>query len=120
MNEKVLLVDDERDFLEALAERMRARGMQVATTTTPIEALQMTVRENYDAIVLDLLMPEMEGLELLKALKKKNPRARIILLTGYATRKKIAEAMKLGAVDMIEKPADLELLTKIIKKGDKS
>ena len=115
MAEKVLLVDDERDFLEAMAERMRARGMEVTTTTSTRDALKKTEKENYDAIVMDLMMPEMQGMEALKALKEKRPELQIILLTGYATREKEAEALKLGAFDLIEKPADLKVLTEKIK-----
>jgi DNA-binding NtrC family response regulator len=115
MVEKVLLVDDERDFLEAMAERMRARGMEVTTTTSTRDALKKTEKENYDAIVMDLMMPEMQGMEALKALKEKKPALQIILLTGYATQEKGAEALKLGAFDLIEKPADLKVLTEKIK-----
>lgn len=115
MSEKVLLVDDEQDFLEALAERMRARGMEVTTTTSAEDALKMAAEGTYDAIVLDLMMPEMDGLEVLKALKNRIPEIQVILLTGYATLNKGIEAMKLGAMDFIEKPADLKVLTEKIK-----
>ena len=115
MSEKVLLVDDEQDFLEALAERMRARGMDVTTTTSAEDALKMAAEGTYDAIVLDLMMPEMDGLEVLKALKNRIPEIQVILLTGYATLNKGIEAMKLGAMDFIEKPADLKVLTEKIK-----
>lgn len=117
MPEKVLLVDDEEDFLEALAERMQARGMEVSTTTSARDALKMTEQESYDAIVLDLMMPEMDGLEVLKTIKNKNPELQIILLTGHATVEKGIEAMKLGAMDFIEKPADLKDLMEKIKKA---
>ena len=117
MTEKVLLVDDELDFLDTLSERMRARGMDVSTTTSAEEALKKVDAESYDAIVLDLMMPEMDGLELLKAIKKKRPELQVILLTGYATVGKGIEAMKFGAVDFLEKPADLKVLTEKIKEA---
>ncbi len=114
MSEKVLLVDDERDFLETLGERMRARDMDVATATSARDALKMVGEEAYDAVVLDLMMPEMDGLEALKALKEKRPELQVILLTGHATVEKGIEAMKMGAMDFVEKPADLsELMDKI-------
>ncbi|MCJ7808809.1 MAG: response regulator [Desulfobulbaceae bacterium] len=115
--EKVLLVDDEKDFLETMSERMQARDMNVTTTTSPKEALKKVQEESYDAIILDLMMPEMDGLETLKELKKKNPDIQVILLTGHATVQKGVEAMKLGAVDLLEKPADIKVLTEKIKKA---
>ena len=115
--EKVLLVDDEIDFLKTMSERMQARDMNVTTTTSPKEALQKVQEESYDAIILDLMMPEMDGLETLKELKKKNPDIQVILLTGHATVQKGVEAMKLGAVDLLEKPADIKVLTEKIKKA---
>lgn len=117
MAEKVLLVDDEEDFLDSLAERMRARGMNVETSLSAKEALKKAEAESFDAIVLDLMMPEMDGLEVLKALKEKRPELQIILLTGHATVEKGIEAMKLGATDFLEKPADLKSLTEKIQKA---
>ena len=117
MPERVLLVDDEQDFLEALAERMRVRGLEVTTTTSTLDALNMAESESYDVIVMDLMMPEMEGLEALKTLKDQKPEIQIILLTGYATREIEAEALKLGAVDLIEKPADVGRLIEKIKEA---
>ncbi len=117
MEERVLLVDDEEKFLEMMAERMRARGMQVSTAASATEALRLAEDESFDAIVLDLKMPEMDGIEVLKLLKKKRPDAQIILLTGHATVEKGIEAMKLGAMDFLEKPADLNELTKKIKEA---
>lgn len=117
MTEKVLLVDDEEQFLETLAERMRARGMEVTTATSATEALKKVAQESYDAVILDLLMPQIDGIETLGILKKKNPDIQVILLTGHASVEKGVEAMKLGATDFLEKPASVEVLTEKIKKA---
>ncbi len=117
MAEKVLLVDDETDFLEALSQRMEARGMNVSTSSNAAEALKKVQEEGFDAIVLDLQMPGMDGIEALKMIKKENPEIQIILLTGHATVEKGIEAMKLGAMDFVEKPSDIETLTEKIKKA---
>jgi len=117
MTEKVLLVDDEKDFVEALEERMRTRGMDVKSTVSPKEALEIADKESFDAIILDLKMPGMDGLEILKILKEKSPELQIILLTGHATVQNGIEAMKLGAMDLIEKPVDIVTLTEKIKKA---
>ncbi|MCP4113354.1 MAG: response regulator [Desulfobacteraceae bacterium] len=117
MSEKVLLIDDEKEFVETLAERMKIRGMDVTATTSPIDALGKLDEDKYDAIILDLKMPEKDGLETLAAMKKKNPELQIILLTGHATVEKGIEAMKLGAMDFLEKPIDLNVLSEKIKKA---
>ncbi|QTA92299.1 response regulator [Desulfonema magnum] len=117
MSEKVLLIDDEKDFVVPLAERMKNRGIDVSSTTSPLEAIKKVEEESYDAIVLDLMMPEMDGLETLAALKEKRPELQIILLTGHATVEKGIEAMKLGAMDFLEKPIDLKVLSEKIKKA---
>ena len=117
MSEKVLLVDDEVDFLDTLSERMRTRGMEVSTSSSGAEALKKVEQEAYDVIILDLMMPGVDGLEALRILKEKRPELQVILLTGHATVEKGIEAMKLGAIDFLEKPADLNQLTEKIKKA---
>ena len=77
----------------------------------------MAEAEGYDAVVLDLKMPGMDGLEVLSAIKARNPDIQVILLTGHATLQKGIEAMKLGAMDFIEKPADIQVLTEKIKQA---
>ncbi len=117
MHAKVLLVDDEKDFLDIMAERMEARGMDVSTATSAEDALEMVQKESYDAIVMDLMMPEMDGFKALKLFKETKPEVQIILLTANVPEEKCIEAIKLGAMDVIEKPADLNLLTQKIEKA---
>jgi DNA-binding NtrC family response regulator len=82
----------------------------------PPKTLKISEEQTFDAIVLDLMMPEMDGIEVLKNIKAKHPEMQVILLTGHGTVEKGVEAMRLGAMDFIEKPADLETLTEKIKK----
>jgi DNA-binding NtrC family response regulator len=117
MTEKVLLVDDEEDFLEIMSERMLARDMQVTTANSADQALAILEKETFDAIVMDFQMPGMDGIETLKNIRAKKPELQVILLTGYATVEKTVEAMKIGAADFLEKPADLEALAEKIKKA---
>ncbi len=117
MTEKILLVDDEADFLEALSERMRTRGMDVTTSGSAKEALEAVEQGAYDAVVLDLMMPDVDGLEALRILKEKDPKLQVILLTGHATVEKGVEAMKRGALDLLEKPTDIDTLTQKIKEA---
>jgi DNA-binding NtrC family response regulator len=115
MKERVLLVDDEKEFLEVMSERMANRGMVVSTAESAFDALEQLKSGNFDAIVLDLMMPGMDGIETLKNIKQKNPALQVILLTGHATVEKGIEAMKLGATDFVEKPADMNELAEKIK-----
>ncbi|MDA8404229.1 MAG: response regulator [Desulfobacteraceae bacterium] len=115
MSDKVLIVDDEVDFLSLISDRLKTRDMDVSTATCAKEALRMIDEQSYDAVVLDLQMPEVDGLETLKIMKQKNPDLQIILLTGHATVEKGIAAMKLGAMDLIEKPADLTTIIDRIK-----
>ena len=117
MAEKVLLVDDEKEFVEGLAERMELRGMNVTACTNPQDALDKVDSESFDAIVLDLQMPGIDGIAALKHIKKTHPEMQVILLSGHATVEKGIEAMKLGAMDFVEKPADINVLTDKIKKA---
>ena len=115
MPTKVLIVDDEKDFLDIMAERMDARGMEVSTATSAEDALKMVLKEPYDAVIMDLMMPEMDGFKALKLFKETRPDLPIILLTANVPEEKCIEAIELGAMDVIEKPADLNLLTQKIK-----
>nr|WP_321258677.1 response regulator [uncultured Pseudodesulfovibrio sp.] len=117
MAEKVLLIDDEVEFLEALSERMELRGMNVTTAETAGNAVTALDTNEYDAIVLDLQMPDMNGIDMLKVIKKSHPEMQVILLTGQATLEAGIQAMKLGAMDFMEKPADIESLTEKIRKA---
>jgi len=117
MPAKVLIVDDEKDFLDIMAERMGARGVEVSTTTSAENALKMVRKETYDVVIMDLMMPEMDGFKALKLFKETRPNLPIILLTANVPEEKCIEAIKLGAMDVIEKPADLNLLTQKIKEA---
>jgi len=116
MADRVLLVDDEVEFVDALAERMRARGLEVDTANDGQTAIGLAAKARYDAIVLDLAMPGMDGMQTLEGLRADNPNLQIILLTGQGTVQTAVEATKLGAMDFLEKPTAIEdLLVKIRK-----
>ena len=112
--DRVLLVDDEEEFVRALAKRLRTRGLNVEISGDGKSAVDKVRKSDFDVIVLDLAMPGMDGLETLKRLREVNPDLQIVLLTGHGSIKAGVEAMKEGAVDFLEKPAEFsELLTKI-------
>ncbi len=114
MEARVLLVDDEEDFLETLSSRLELRGLKVSAVTSGEQAISEAKQQEYDAIVVDLSMPGIDGLETLKRIKADNPNAEIIMLTGHASVQSGVEAMKLGAGDFLQKPVELsELMAKI-------
>ena len=114
MSTKILLVDDEEEFTTVLSERMMARGLDVDIANTGPSATQKVKEKSYDAIILDLAMPEMDGIETMKHLLEENPDLQVIFLTGHATLEKGIEAVKLGAVEFMEKPVDMnKLLEKV-------
>jgi DNA-binding response OmpR family regulator len=114
LHAKVLLVDDEEEFLKTLSQRLEMRGLKVTGATRGEEAVGLADKQNFDAIVIDLAMPGMDGLETLKRIKESHPDAEIIMLSGQGSIKTSIEAMKLGAEDFLEKPVDMkELLVKI-------
>jgi DNA-binding NtrC family response regulator len=97
---RVLLVDDEIDFTEVLAERLKTRGINVDVTSNGLEAISMAVENVYDAVVLDLSMPELDGIDTLKRMLQKNRDLQVILLT----------------IDFLEKPPQIdELVAKIME-----
>ena len=110
----VLIVDDEEDFANALAERMNNRGLQADVAFTGEAALEAVESKPYDAVVLDLAMPGMDGIETLKRMLAFNADLQVIILTGKATVKKGVEAVKEGAFEFLEKPVRFDTLVEKI------
>jgi two-component system response regulator RegA len=106
----ILLIDDEEEFVSALAERLEMRGLKVATAASGEAALATARTARFDAVLLDMAMPGLNGLDTLEGLLTINPDQQVILLTGRATLRQAVEAMKLGALDLLEKPADIGTL----------
>ena len=116
-DEKVLLVDDEVDFVEALSERLEARGLRVTVAVSGTEALERAREQRFDAVVMDLAMPGLDGIEALKVLREEHPEVQVVLLTGQGSVKKGVEAMKVGAMDFLEKPVDIDVLMEKISEA---
>jgi DNA-binding NtrC family response regulator len=116
-NEKVLLVDDETEFVEVLSQRLESRGMEVDTAAGGPEALERVKGKSYDAIFLDLRMPGMDGMETLRRLLAASPGLQVILLTAYGTLPTAIEAIRVGAVDFLEKPVEIGRLTEKIREA---
>ncbi|MBD3234376.1 MAG: response regulator [candidate division Zixibacteria bacterium] len=113
----ILLIDDEEEFTEVLSARMETRGFNVDVASSGEEGIDKAKAKSYDAVILDMAMPGMDGMETLKHLLNIRPGLQIIMLTGHATVNKGVEAVKLGAADFLEKPAEINLLVEKIKQA---
>ena len=111
---KVLLVDDENDFTTTLSERLELRDMEVFTAANGPDALKLVDDHRFDAVILDLKMPGMDGIETLKRLLSEDADQQVIILTGHATVPKSIEAIKTGATEFLEKPVDIQVLSDMI------
>ena len=117
---QVLFVDDNRPFLQmvqlSMGELSEGRW-QTHISSSASEALERLKAQSFDLAVLDFAMPGMDGIETLKALRALNPDLQVMLLTGQATIKAAVEATRLGAVDVLEKPTDVETLLEKIREA---
>ncbi len=112
---KVLLVDDEAEFVETLANRLRMRDVEANSVLNGEQALSALKKEEPDVIVLDLKMPGMDGIEVLRRAKEAYPNVEIIMLTGHGSEKDEEVARSLGVFNYMKKPADLKSLMQFIK-----
>jgi DNA-binding NtrC family response regulator len=117
MKASVLIVDDDEALQRALADRFRFWGHTVSQAKDGEEALAQTRRKVFDLVVLDLAMPGLSGLEVLDRFRESEVEADVVVLTAYGSVEKAVEAMKRGAGDFLTKPADFELLRKIVERS---
>jgi DNA-binding NtrC family response regulator len=117
--ERLLIVDDEEDMLEGLRRMLspELEDVEIATTSRFRQALRQVRQVPVDLVLLDICMPEIDGLELLDAVKKEDPWLTVIMMTAYGTIEVAVEAMKRGAYDFITKPFDKEVLLRVLRKG---
>ena len=113
---KVLLVDDEKEFVESLSERLELRNLDADVAYDGEQALEAIKEGKHDVMVLDLRMPGVDGIEVLRRVKKSNPDVQVVVLTGHGTEKDEEQAKKLGAFAYLKKPVDIDLLTGALKK----
>jgi DNA-binding NtrC family response regulator len=112
---KVLFVDDEEDFVRTMAERMEMRDLGGDVATSGQQALQMLEDDIPDVMVLDLLMPGIDGMEVLRRVKKTFPQIEVIIMTGHGSDKDEEEARRLGAFEYLRKPVDIERLMETVR-----
>jgi len=116
---KVLMVDDEEDFVKTLAERMQMRDLDSDVALSGEAALQIVEDQIPDVMVLDLKMPGIDGMEVLRRVRKAYPQVQVVILTGHGSEKDEAEARRLGAFAYLQKPVDIEKLIITLKNAYK-
>ncbi|MDY6933948.1 MAG: sigma-54 dependent transcriptional regulator [Spirochaetota bacterium] len=114
---KIIVIDDEVHICESCQEILTDDGHCVKTFTDPINALQHINKEHCDIVLLDLKLPHMDGLEVLKQLKEKYPELIVIVITGFATIDTAVQSMKLGAYDYVRKPFTPDELSEVVKRA---
>ncbi|MGD8916492.1 MAG: response regulator [Syntrophobacterales bacterium] len=117
---RVLLVDDEEEFVSALSERLMLRGIEVDSALNGEEALARLVEKEFEVVILDVMMPGLGGLEVLRQIKSTHPDTQVILLTGHGSTREGIEGMRLGAFDYLIKPVDIEEMLEKMKEAAKS
>jgi len=114
MNTRILLVDDEIEFVDTLAERLRNRGFHVTRAFDGNSALEKLKEFNFDVMILDVQMPGTNGIDVLKSVKKLKPLTEVLMLTGHGTVETAIDGMRQGAFDFLLKPCKIDhLLDKI-------
>ena len=112
---RVLLVDDEREFVQTLSERLQMRDMGSAVAYDGESALTLVKEDEPEVIIIDLKMPDIDGIEVLKKVKKQRPEIEVIVLTGHGSEEDRKLCMELGAFDYLQKPVDINHLSQVLK-----
>lgn len=103
----ILVVDDEQEFLELMTNRLQKRGFTVTIAGTGEKALELIAGQSFDAMVLDVKMPGIDGIEVLRQVKLQRPELPVLLLTGHASIEAAMTGVETGAVDYLLKPVPI-------------
>ncbi len=114
---RLLLVDDEVEFLEPMKARLERRGLACTTATSGEDALRLLGSDRFDCAVVDVKMPGMDGLELLRRVRRTWPDTAVVLLTGHASVELGVQGMELGAFEYLLKPVELDDLLDTVRRA---
>jgi DNA-binding response OmpR family regulator len=107
---RVLIVDDEEDFVETIVKRLKDRGLTVDGVNSGPDALKLMETKEFDVVILDVKMPGMDGIETLREMKKRKPLTEVIMLTGHGSVESGIQGLQLGAYNYVMKPCPLDEL----------
>ncbi len=117
--DRVLLVDDERELVQTLSERLEMRDVGSAVAYDGASALKLVEDDEPEVMIIDLKMPGIDGLEVLRKVKRTRPEIEVIILTGQGSEEDKARCMELGAFGYLQKPVDIEELSRMLKEAHK-
>jgi DNA-binding NtrC family response regulator len=120
---RLLVVDDEAGFCEFISHYLQSRGYQVTVALRAKEALEILRREKFDIVLADIMMPSMDGLEMLRRIRESDSDAVVVMMTAYASLDKAMKAIAYGATDLLIKPFEFDRLMEVLDnslKGRKS
>jgi two-component system OmpR family response regulator len=112
---RVLIVDDEEELVSALAERLKLRGFDAGGVTTAADALARLDTESWDVVLVDVKMPGMGGLELLRQVKDRHPEVQVVLITGHSSVREAEEGSALGGYEYLIKPVPIDELARVLR-----
>ena len=115
--ERVLIVDDDKILSEHLKAGLAGEDYQIVTVNKGASAIELARQEEFNLVLLDLVLPDIQGIDLMRSLNKISPHANFIILTGYATISSAIEALKVGAYDYLIKPFDIDHLKLVIRRS---
>ncbi|MEF3695130.1 MAG: response regulator [Candidatus Cloacimonadota bacterium] len=111
---RILIVDDEQNILVVLSRTLETAGYEISTASSGKEALELIGSSKYDLVILDLRLPDLDGLQVLKAIDKMDLESDVVMITAHGNVDVAVEAMKNGCVDFIQKPFDADHIRKVV------
>lgn len=117
---RVLVVDDEEELVQTLVERLNLRNIDAHGVTAGKEALALLKKATFDVVLLDVKMPELGGLKVIKAIKRDYPDLEVVLLTGHGSEQDAVQGKALGAYDYLMKPFQLDTLISVLRRAAKA
>jgi len=114
---RVLFVDDEPGLVKAVVKRLKLRNIVATGVTSSVDALRKTDEEEFDVAIIDVRMPDIGGLDVLRSLRQRHPAMEVVLLSGHGSVKNVEEGERLGAFEYLQKPVEIEELVEVIHKA---
>jgi DNA-binding NtrC family response regulator len=114
---RVLFVDDEQGLVTAVVKRLNLRGVEASGAVSSLDALRKVEEEVFDVVVLDVRMPDIGGLDMLRRFRDQYPDMAVVLMSGHGSIENVEEGARLGAFDYLQKPVEIEDLVAVIRKA---